>query len=183
MADDWVLLRGATRPLDFLCTRVFDYPDVFRILRIHRLARRLNHAVGNDPNEDSGQLSSTVRGPLLAVFAAELSDLEATLKPTPGPSSSMANAGGCQPRESMSPIVAVRLLEAKLQLYTFELQDGAATASGEDLLICYTSSVRIMGILSDLHKTPGMEAIYWPRSLYASFIAAIVSYMYIHARG
>jgi hypothetical protein len=169
MADDWVLVKGASKPVEFLCSRIFDIPDVFRTLRIYRLVRRLSLAVGNDPHTASGQVSRETRGPLLAVFAAELADLEAALKPLGG-----VYGDRCRSEATLAPAVAVRLLEAKLQLYTFELQDEAAGASPEDLLICYTSSVRIVGMMAALHKEPATRAVYWPRSIYGSFVAAVV---------
>jgi hypothetical protein len=179
MADDWVLVKAGTKPLEQLCSRIFDLPDVFRTLRIHRLVRRLSLAVGNDPHTPSGQTSPEARGLLLAVFAAELADLEAALKPTGIRFNWGAKCDGhgenCHgPPPSLEPVVAVRLLEAKLQLYTFELQDEAAGASPEDLLICYTSSIRIVNILAELHKSQQTRAIYWPRSIYGAFVAAIV---------
>jgi hypothetical protein len=166
MADDWVLVKGATRPIETLCGNVFNFPDVFRSLRIYRLIRRFSTAVGNDPTTASGQVSPEARRPLLAVFAAELSDLESALKPT---------GKDGKKNDRISNPIAVRLLEAKLQLYTFELQDDAAGATPEDLLICYTSAVRIVGLMAELHKNPNTRAVFWPRSIYGSFVAAGVS--------
>jgi hypothetical protein len=176
MADDWVLVKGALKPLDqtvigegtSLTTLL---PDVLGTLRIQRLARRLSLAFGNDPHTPSGQIAPEARGPLLAMFAAELADLEGSLQLM---GSSRNKSDGLSP--SLNPIVAVKLLEAKLQLYTFELQDKAASASTEDLLICYTSSIRIVSILAELHKSPATKAIYWPRSIYGGFVGANVSF-------
>jgi hypothetical protein len=164
MADDWVLVKGATRPIETLSTSAFPCPDVCRSLRIYRLIRRFSAAVGNDPATPSGQVSAEARRPLLSMFAAELSDLESVLKPTKD----------ADKDDRIAPAVAVRLLEAKLQLYAFTLQDDAAGATPEDLLICHTSSVRIVGLMAALHKDPNTQAMFWPRSIYGSFLAASV---------
>jgi hypothetical protein len=164
MADDWVLVKGATRPIETLSTSAFPCPDVCRSLRIYRLIRRFSAAVGNDPATPSGQVSAEARRPLLSMFAAELSDLESVLKPTKDSDKD----------DRIAPAVAVRLLEAKLQLYAFMLQDDAAGATPEDLLICHTSSVRIVGLMAELHKAPHTRAMFWPRSIYGNFLAASV---------
>lgn len=160
MADDYLLVKGATKPIEAMAEHI-NYPDVFRSLRIYRLTRRLTLAVGNDSTSPSGQAEPATRKALLGMFSAELGDLEASLKP--------------KPDVQLSPISAVRLLEAKLHLHAFELQGGAENATPEDLLICYTSSVRIINTLTELSKDRATRVIYWPRSMYASYVASVVS--------
>jgi hypothetical protein len=72
-------------------------------------------------------------------------------------------------------MVAIRFLEAKLQLYTYGLQDEMMCASPVDLLSCYTSSIRMLEILQKLSATPATGAAYWPRSILLSSVYAIVS--------
>lgn len=180
MADDYVLVKCSTKPIEQACESIYDNADVFRNLRIQRLARRLTLAVGNDPHTPSGQAAPETRGPLVAAFGADLTDLEASLKPPPvsGSVSGRQDDRSRVPQKQLpapSPVVAVRLLETKLHLYTFELQDEAAGASREDLLTCYTSSMRIVKTLEELHTDPESRANFWSRSLHGTFVAAIVS--------
>lgn len=158
--DDYLLVKAATSPVETMTKKIINEPDVFHSLRINRLTRRLMLAVGNDASTPSGLAEPSMRKPLVAMFASDLADVESSLKP--GPDS------------ALSPISAVRLLGAKLQLHAFELHDSAENASAEDLLICYTSAIRIITTLGALYKNPESRSIFWPRSIYVTFVAASV---------
>jgi hypothetical protein len=113
--------------------------------------------LGNAPVSEHGAPAHPA--PLLTLLGAELADLELALEP-------------------LSPLVAIRLLDAKLQLYTFELQD-LEVISQEDLIACYTAAVRILSIASDMNAVMETRAIFWPRSMTMSFLSATVSIRFL----
>jgi hypothetical protein len=134
------------------------YPELPHHLRIARFTLRVSSALGNAPVSEHGQPAHAA--PLLTLLGAELADLELALSP-------------------LSPLVAIRLLDAKMQLYTFELQDSDST-NPEDLLACYTAAVRIISLVSDMSAVPETRPVFWPRSVMMSFLSATVRSIATH---
>jgi hypothetical protein len=133
-------------------------PDIPKLLRIQRFALRLSTVLGNNAASTSGQNDDLTAPALISLLSRELLDIETSLAP-------------------MSPIVSVRLLEAKLSLYTFCLQENISAVSTytQEIIACYTSAVRILDILKTLSKSPDAPPVFWPRSLHMCLVFAPVS--------
>jgi hypothetical protein len=152
LSDDWVT-RDAAHVHSVHASKIAAaYPELSHHLRIARFSLRISSALGNAPVSEHGQPAHSA--PLLTLLGAELSDLELALT-------------------SLSPLVSIRLLDAKLQLYTFELQNSNL-ADPEALLACYTAAVRIISLVSDMSAVPGTRPVFLPRSVMMSFLSATV---------
>jgi hypothetical protein len=158
LTDDWVTSTVAQSRVNDVEWLKSLPPDISKLLRIQRFTQRMSTVLGNDAHSQSGQYDTAVAPALLSLLNAEMADIERGLAP-------------------MSPVVSVGFLNAKLQLHTFALQSDVTRASPQDLVACYSTSMRTLGILHELTLSRDTAALFWPQSMYQTFVIATVSYL------
>jgi hypothetical protein len=156
ITDSLTFVRFATLPLSLMCEHLAPYPEVFQLLRVYRVANRINKAITGDPDFLIGPTTKGARVQLRVSLARELAKHELEMQGVP-------------------PIVEIQLLRVKLALYQTILDDAENAARTEDIVVFRGTVSRILELAEALADGLTMDVIFWPRSLYDTVIWALVS--------